>query len=338
MRFQAVSKRHMLMVLVLCSLALALAGSRAALPLRHAAQVILAPFGDVPMYATTSLTTALNQEPAPKLSAAEVEQLLRENKQLRKQSHMWQSNCERYYLQTLRLKNFQRLYGPTVDLGCELISARVVGAGSLPYDRGRVLSSGRRESVDVGELVAVKDEVTELDLATGRTKALPPKLAVVTESTLVGRVVDSGAFTARMQLVTDKGFRMKGRIRRVISPAKPRMITVTNGSMPQMTQLSSANNAAIDVLITGNGDGRVVVPGVKAYHNVLPGDYLYASTDEQNIPIEFYIGKVEKVEPSPDAKDAHRVRIVVRPHENIAGVRDVFIVSPISPLSENRGR
>ena len=229
MRFQRFSKRHLLVVMVVCSLVLSLAGTRASLPLRHAAQVILTPFGDVPMYATTSLTKALSQESAPKLTADEVAQLLNENKQLRKQSHMWQSNCERYYLQALRLANFQRLYGPTVDLGCELISARVVGAGSLPYDRGRVLGSGTREGVDVGELVTVREDVTELDLATSRTKALPPKLAVVTESTLVGRVVDSGAFTARMQLVTDKGFRMKGRIRRVISPSKPRMITVTNG-------------------------------------------------------------------------------------------------------------
>jgi len=335
MRLQAFSKKHLLAVLLLCSLAMSLAGSGAARPLRHATHFALAPLGDALMYASTSLAGTMTAEPVAKLSAADARKLIDENAELRKQVDLWQATSEYYWRQNIRLENFKQMYGWVGDVSCELIPAHVVGTGSLAYDQTRVLSPGSQQGVEAGDLVASRDRRTSVDVATSRSKVLPDKLAVVTSSSLVGRVVDSGAFTARVQLVTDKDFQMSGRIRRLYVPGRSRTIT-TEGPQPQTTQLTEKNNAPIDVLITGDGAGMVVVPGVKAYHNVLPGDYLWARATEQNIPMEIYVGQVVKVEPSPDMKDAHRVRVYVRPHEDLAAVRDVFIISPVAPLPEKR--
>jgi cell shape-determining protein MreC len=114
------------------------------------------------------------------------------------------------------------------------------------------------------------------------------------------------------------------------------MVTVTEGTLPRTTRLTDENNAPIDVLVTGGRGGLVVVPGVKSYHNVLPGDHLWASGAEQNLPVDIYIGRVEKVEASTDPKDAHRVKLYVRPHENVSSIRDVFIISPVAPVRERR--
>lgn len=322
MRLHAFSKRHLLAVLLSFSLGMSLAGSRVSLPLRHATQFALAPLGDAPMYAASKLRARLNRQAEPRLSDEQAEQVQAENRYLRRLSDHWQAQSEVFERQAQRLANFQRMYGPTADLGCELIPAHVVGAGSLPYDRTRVLSSGGGQGIKSG------DAVTMREVATNRSKALPPKLAVVNESSLVGRIVDSGAFTARLQLVTDREFKINGRIRRVIVPGRMRTVTVTEGSLPSTTQLEPKNNTPIEVLAVGDGADMVVAPDVKAYHNVLPGDQLWASAEKEYLPVDIYIGKVEKVE--LNEKDSRRVTVYVRPPADVADVRDVFIISPLT--------
>ncbi len=324
MRLQAVSKRHLLAALLLCSLAMSFAGSRVSLPLRHATEFALAPLGDAPMYAATKIKARINRQAEPPLSDEQIAQLKAENDFLRRLSDYWQAQSEVFERQAQRLANFQRMYGPTADIGCELIPAHVVGAGSLSYDRTRVLGSGSRRGINPGDMVTMRE------LATNRSKALPPKLAVVNESSLVGRIVDSGAFTARLQLATDRQFKINGKIRRVIVPGRARTVTVTEGSLPRTTQLTPENNTPIGVLAVGDGGSMVVAPDVKAYYNVLPGDQLWASAEKEFLPVDIYIGKVEKVEPDPDGKDAHRVKVLIRPHGDVANVRDVLIISPLT--------
>lgn len=322
MRFAAFSKSHLLAILLLCSLAMSFMGSRVSLPLRHATQFVLAPLGDAPMYAATKIQARLNRQAEPQLSDEQVKQVQAESRYLRRLSDYWQAQSEVFERQAQRLANFQRMYGPTVDLSCELIAAHVVGAGSLPYDRTRVLSGGVRQRISPGAAVTVRE------VATSRSKALPPNLAAVNESSLVGRIVDSGAFTARLQLVTDRGFQVSARIRRVIVPSQVRTVTVTEGSLPRTTQLTPENNTPIDVLAVGDGADMVLVPDVKAYYNVQPGDLLWASAEKEYLPVDIYIGKVEKVQ--LNEKDSRRVTVYVRPHANVADVRDVFIISPLT--------
>ena len=322
MRLAAVSKRHLLAVLLLSSLAMSFAGWRVSLPLRRATQFVLAPLGDAPMYVATRIEARLHRQASPRLSDEDAEQLQAENRFLLRLSDHWRAQSEVFERQVRRLANFQRMYGPAADISCELIAAHVVGAGSLPYDRMRVLGSGGKQGIRPGDVVTVRE------LATNRSKALPPKLAVVNESSIVGRIVDSGAFTARLQLVTDREFQINARIRRVIVPGRTRTVTVTEGSLPRTTQLEPKDNTPIDVLAVGDGADMVMAPDVKAYYNVLPGDQLWASAEKEFLPVDIYIGKVEKVE--LNAKDSRRVTVYVRPHADVAAVRDVFIISPLT--------
>jgi cell shape-determining protein MreC len=176
--------------------------------------------------------------------------------------------------------------------------------------------------------------VTTRQLITNRAKWMPPRLAVVSHSALVGRILEAGAFTARLQLLTDRGYQVHGRIRRIISPNRTRMITVTAGDMPRTAPLTPANNEPIDVIARGDGARRLVVEDVKEYHNVQPGDLLVTATHEENLPTEIHVGKV--VEVTRDRKDPHRVRVFVQPHADLESAREVFILSPVAPPAEKR--
>jgi len=313
-------------LLLVCSLAMSFAGLSVADPLRHATQFVLAPLGDAPMYAKTRLGTKLSRGRGQPLTAEEAEKLRAENVQLRRLWDYWRTRSEELERHNVELTNFQNTYGATRDMACELIPARVVGAGSLPYDRTRVLSAGSRRGIAPGM------PVTTLDLTTQRSKALPPLLAVVSSSSLVGRIIDSGALTARLQLVTDRNFKLNGRILRVIAKGRERMVTVTKGDLPSQTLLTTENpwdNEPIDVLVVGDGSGLVISLDVKEYHKVQPGDLLMASAEAENLPVDMHIGKVVKVE--RDKKDSHRVKVYAKPHTDVANVRDVFIVSPRLP-------
>jgi len=317
------SKRHLLGVLLALSAVASFAGGRVARPLRQMARFLLAPLGHAPMYLVTELSAKDPDGEGEGISAADARKLRRENDYLRRLVSYWRNERELYRRQARQLANFQRLYGPTDDLACELIPARVVAAGSLPYDRTRVLKPRTNRAVRSGS------PVTARQLLTDRSKVLPPRLAVVNDSSLVGRITDSGAFTARLQLLTDRAFRVRGRIRRIVSPNRPRMITVTEGTLPRTTTLTPANNEPIDVIARGDGASRLTVEHVKEYHNVRPGDLLVTSAHEENLPVEIHIGKVVRVQRDP--KDPHRVRLTVEPHADLDGLRDVFILSPVSP-------
>jgi cell shape-determining protein MreC len=317
------SRKHLLGVVLGFSVVASLVGPRIARPLRQAAGFLLAPLGDGPMYAVTKLTARLPDDAAGRMSAEEARRLRQENEYLRRLVTIWRSESERHERHARMLANFQRMYGPTQELACELISGRVVGAGSLPYGRSRVVRPSGSRAVREGAAVTTRQVLTD------RSKALPPRLAVVNDVALVGRITETGAFTARLQLVTDSGFQVHARIRRVISSSATRMITVTEGDLPSTTTLTPANNRPIDVIARGDGARRLIVEHVKGYHNVLPGDLLVTSTREEDLPVEIHIGKV--VEVRRDAKAPHRVTLSVEPHADLDGLRDVLILSPLSP-------
>jgi cell shape-determining protein MreC len=143
---------------------------------------------------------------------------------------------------------------------------------------------------------------------------------------LVGRIDEAGAYTARLQLLTDRGFQMAGRIRRNIDPARPRMVTVMEAGAA-VVPLTPENNKEIEVIARGDGSSGMVVEYVKAYHNVLAGDLLVTSGEEAILPTEINVGVVTEVR--PDAKDPHRSTLVVRPHADLDSLREVFVVVPL---------
>ena len=317
----ALSRKHLLGLCLAFSMIACLSGPRLARPMRHLADFLLPPMSDAPMYLVTQLGSKLSAPDVRRVSLAEAKRIEEENEYLRRLVAYWRYEREMFLQRAQELANFQRLYGPTKDLACELIPAWVVAAGSLAYDGSRVVRHGGSDKVPVGAFVTTRDLLTQ------RSKALPPWLAVVNRNSLVGQIVDSGAFTARLQLVTDAGFRLPCRIRRVISPTAPRMVTVTEGSLPRRTTLTPENNEPIDVMAVGDGTRGLTVPNVKEYHGVLPGDLLLTAGRTASLPTEIHVGKVTKVQRDP--KGVGFVTLHVQPHADLENLRDVYILSPL---------
>lgn len=327
MRFQTtLSRKHLLGVLLAFSVIASLTGQRVGRPLGHVMDVLLPPISDAPMWAVTELGRRISTTSGEGISAEDAAELRRRSEYHGRLAAFWRSQAEGYYRRSEDLSNFQRMYGPTRDIPCELIPGRVVAAGSLPYDGTRLVGVG------VGQTVSAGAAVTTRQVLTQRSKALPPRLAVVNANSLVGRILTSAAFTARLQLLTDRGFQMHGRIRRVISPDRPRTITLTEGSLPRTTPLTPESNYPIDVLAVGDGVGRLIVKQVKAYHNVRKGDLLTTAREKEDLPMEIHVGKV--VEVRPDDQDARRVTLWIEPHADLENIRDVYIISlPAEPAS-----
>lgn len=321
MRFRTTwSKRRTLLLALAISILAIVMGRSAAAPLRNAADFLLAPVGDAPMYAATALKSLGGEEPVGRSTRADLERLRSENAYLRQLAGHWQRQEEIQKRRAEELANFQALYRPAADLACELIPARVVGSAGLPYHRARMLRTPLPRSGYEGS------PVTARTLLTDRAKALPPRLAVVTGSALVGRIAEAGAYTARLQLLTDRGYKMTGRVRRIIDPANPRMVTVMEGTAA-VVPLTPENNKEISVNAHGDGAGAMVVEHVKAYQNVLPGDLLVTSGDEAALPTEINVGVVTEVR--LESKDPHCVTLLVSPHAKLESLREVFIVVPL---------
>ena len=315
------SRKHVLAILLAFSVVAAAMGRRAARSLRQTAGVVLPPLADATMYAVTKLTSRLYSPGPEAISPEEAGRLQEENEYLRRLAAYWQYQQERYQRQAQELANFQSMYGPAQDLACELIPARVVAGGSLPYDGTRELTPGGGKGVQAGS------PVTTRLLSTQRAKALPPKLAVLNANFLVGRITDAGAFTARLQLLTDRDFRANVRIRRVLT-GPPRMVNITEGAQPRTTVLTAEINHPIEGMAHGDGADRLLVEDVKEYHKVRPGDLVLTSPLSGSVPMEIHVGRVVEVQ---RAKDPARVTLKVTPHAELASLRDVYIVSPVHP-------
>ena len=317
------SRKHLLAILLALSVVGSVMGPQVARPLREAAGSFLSPLSDVPMWAVTRIGSRVSAPGQERITADEAARLRRRIDELQRTVASLRYLAELHRARGEDLANFQRMYGPTQDLACELIPARVVAAGSLPYDDTRMLARGSRRKIREGAAVTTRQ------LITNRSKALPPLLSVVNASFLVGRVTVSGAFTARLQLLTDRDFEIYARIRRVISSRPRDMVTVTDGKLPRTAPLTPASNDPIEVIARGDGARYMVVRDVEEQHKVQEGDLLVTTTEHGDVPTEIHIGEV--IEVRTDAKDARRVTLIVKPHADLENIRDVYIVSPVEP-------
>ena len=329
MKFLAkVTKQHVVAVLLVASGVTSLAGRGVSERLRQTVSPALAPLGDGGMYLATLVKLQVRQVTARGLSGAEAEALRNENEELRGRLMTLEGELERRIRQQAEMDS---LYGRLGDFACKLMPARVVGAESLPYGRSRLVNVGRSHGVEPGALATTRR------LLTDRSKTLPTNLAALSRTALVGRVTATGPFTARLQLVTDAGFRMLARIRRVLDPAQPRQITVERGTARAVQMLSAANNHPIDkVEICGDGVGEILASGVKAYHNVQPGDWLVTSGSEAFLPAEIRIGSVVEVSPAPQHPGFVTLRI--KPHADLESLREVYLVYPLAGRLEEDPR
>ena len=317
-RGQQFSSRWLVVILMGLSVLSILWGPTFAARGRRILHAAMAPLGDGGTYLATTFQSYLERISSEDISAAEARSVKKNNKELLRRLNAIEYNRQYWRRQVAVIQNIRERFGAIRDLPCELIPARVLGREPLPY--GATLPLKTRGSTGARTGAAV----TTRHLLTDRSKALPPNLATISGAALVGRLVDSWAFGARVQLITDRGFRIRARIRRIINPAKPRLITVVTEAASVET-LSPSNNIAIDVEAAGDGGGFIIVKNVNAYDNVLAGDLLVTAPDAVFLPVEMGIGQVVEVRKDPRHPF---VSLRVRPHADLVAVREVYIVVP----------
>ncbi|MBN1555323.1 MAG: rod shape-determining protein MreC [Phycisphaerae bacterium] len=324
------AKKHhsvwLLVVLMAISVATTLLGPSAAGKLRAMVHWAFAPLGDAGMYLTTNVKHLT--QPSPRVEPARAEQIVEENEILRRKVRYLESSLQQAQ-QTLRGGRgvFSKFFHPSGVVPVRLVPARVVAGDSMPYGWTRVINVGRRRDAENGAFV------TQRRVQTDRAEPLGENHPVLCTAGLVGRIVEAGPFTARVQLVTDAAFEIRGRIRRVIDPKHPRLIQAGD----QMVQLSDANNAPIDVTAFGDGAAGLFVPEVRKVHNIRPGDVLQVRPDVGALPAPVLIGTVTDV--SDDADHVGMVRLTVRPAVDLPSLREVYVVVPLAgKLTREGGR
>ncbi len=306
-------------VLMLAAGVLALLGPDAADQLRSMVDWALAPLGDAGMYLTASVKH--RTRPAPELTDAQAAALADENERLRgivttQREYLRQLAAQLHGGSRTYRRVFSAAFGPDADVPVRLVPARAVATDSLPYGWTRVLNAGSNDGVDGGMLA------TQRLILTDRRKQLPPNLAVLGDSALVGRIMESGAFTARLQLVTDANFSSRVHIARVIDPSSPREVQVDARRVTLTPQI----NYAIEAYARGNGAGLLVCDPIPAVHNVRPGDILQTRGRDALLPVPVVMARVTEV--SDDPEHAGMVIVTAKPLADLASLRDVYIIVP----------
>lgn len=313
------TKPRVLFALMVAATVSSLLGHHVAGPLRTAAGYVLAPVGDAGMYLSTGLKSELKNIGSGGLTAEQA-------RELRGQFEATERQLQSLAGENARLRHFLRIsddiskmYAPTSDvLANRLIPARVVLSESLPYGRTRLVNVGRSAGVPSDAWVTTRLVHTD------RAKSLQKGLAAITPQALVGRTTDeTGAFTARVRLVTDPAFAMAAHIRR---HADGRTVIVEAEGSTVEDRLKESNNEPIPVWIEGDGTKGLVASNVTAYHNVRPGDWVMTTGDDHMLPIRIAIGRVEKVEANPE--DPQVVTVRITPFEDLDSLRDVYIIAP----------
>ena len=321
------SRRTVLAILLAGSGLLFILGPRISGRLRTATNWLFAPFGDAGMGVTTAFRAHLEGLDVSEMEPAEVRRILNRNESLQAQIHALEAdNAELRRRDAFAHVFREDLFGGRDPLPCTLVPARVVGSDSLPYGATRILNAGANEG-------AARDQrVTTRELLTGRPGVLPRGYEVITGSALVGRISETGPYIARLQLITDPGFRVRANVRRIYNAAAPRRIRIDEGGVPKVIPLteSLAARELIKVKLKGEGFGRMVAVNVKAWHQVRPGDWVQTCRDDARLPAEVRIGKVIKVVPNAD--NAHFVTLHIAPHAHLDSLREVYIVCPKGAL------
>lgn len=196
----------------------------------------------------------------------------------------------------------------------------MVGRDSLPYSSTQIVNIGSSDGGKCG------NRVTTRELLIQRSGALPPNRAVITESSLVGILTETDEFTARMQLITDRRFSIAVLVRRVVDPRRPRRITVmTDSGLSE--EILTAVHDDVEAKARGDGTDGMTISHVKAYHNVRAGDGVSTRHSDGLVGAEIPIGTVTRVE-QDSKKPGLFVTLYVKPHADLAALRDVYIIEP----------
>ena len=319
------SRSLLLAVLMLASCVTSLLGPKTAGKLRSMVHWAFAPLGDAGMYLTTRIkqSTAVTVD----ISPDQARRLKKTNRELLRRINTLETEVMNWKRATWNGKGiYSSLFGPSSDTPVRLIPAFVVGADSMPYGWTRIINAGKKQGAEVNMYV------TQRRIRTDRSKKLPTNLAVLSGTALAGRLTETGAFTARVQLITDAGFEISAQVRRVLNRKKPRLIRAG----ASMVQLKREINTPIEVRAFGDGANGLIVTEVRKVHNIRPGDVLQTRPDTGSLPVAVDIGTVEKV--SDDPQHAGMVRLHVTPVVDLPAMYEVYIVVPGMARLGSEGR
>lgn len=302
-------------VLLLASALMTVLGPRAGGKLRGLVHWALAPLGDAGMYLTAYVKRAGAHDDA-RLSREDIRRLQEENRTLRDRAAALESELIRAHeILTNGRIIFSSAFGPRQDVPVRLIPARVVAMDSLPYGRSRLINAGHTRGAQEGMYV------TQRDLMTDRSSILPQNMAVLTRDGLVGQIIEAGAYTARVQLLTDPGFGMAAQVHRVLDPDQPREIRTGNrGSV----LLTPQNNLPVDVYVRGDGSPKLCAENVSIDHAIRPGDVVQTRSNLGAVPFPVTIGTIRSVQ--RDADHAGRVVLTIEPAVDLPSLRTVYIL------------
>ncbi len=314
------SRKTVLAALLGISVVLAALPARCSRRICHVVRPLLAPLGKGGMYLTTHVRERVSElaGQADKQEDAETVALLAAiHEQL-------QSQRERI----AQLTRWREVLGE--EFPCRLIEASVVGAEGLALRDRRQLDVGRSQGISPGDLATTRRLLHRVGVA------LPEYLTVLGRNYVVGRIIDSGAHTATLQLVTDPQFRMPACVRRMLYPGARRVIYVERpgGGRVQEEYKHDGRPGAYPIPkpipVLAQGDGRrIVLRHVPAQHGIQPGDLLTtAASTELLLPFGLTIGRVVGAE--PDKQDAHAVTVLVEPLADLATLREVYVVMPLA--------
>jgi hypothetical protein len=205
------------------------------------------------------------------------------------------------------------------EFPCMILPARVVAGPATPYQRTRTLQM-KRSSVSVG------DFVTTRAILINRSTALPGTPAVLSSSAVVGRIIESGAWTAHLQLVTDQNFQLKAFVQRVFDPKHPRQIEdIGPGTGQPRSRPLREDDGPVPVNLTGCGDG-LISAAVSEGHAIAPGDLVLTMGEDGRLPMAVVVGRVRSCEPVGNS--SRHVRLRVEPEAKLDTLENVYIVLP----------
>lgn len=310
------SRQWLLVGLLGAAVVLSVLGPGVSRMLRGVANSVLAPFGEGGMYMATTIEGRAGELSQRAISPAEARRLAEVNRELRGRLQAVEGELGRMVRQQTTLRN---LYTQIPYGQWELIPARVVAVGSLPYGQVRVVAGARG--------AAAGAQVTTRRLMTDRSKRLPSALATISATALVGELTSAGAFTAELRLITDKSFETPAKILRVIDPDNPRKITVTKGEEAIERPLTPSD-PIIDVWAQGDGADGMIVREASAYDNIRVGDWLLTSGAGRKLPARIRIGRVVEVTRETERRGLF-VSLRIAPHADLGALREVYIVLPV---------
>ena len=216
---------------------------------------------------------------------------------------------------------------------CQLIPARVISSGALPFQNRRWISSPSKK-VYKGNLVTTRTVVLN------SSYPVREGIFVLGQNYLVGRIVQSEGHLATLQLVTDPHFHIPALLWRMIKPGQTRTIYIIlpDGGLSKHTYHHSGKTPAAEPIgqpckVEAKGDGKqIVLQHVPASHGIQPGDVLTSDSTGGFLPIGLTIGKVVRVQ--QEKKDAHFVSVFVKPLADLSRLQDVYIVVPPGSVKE----